>query len=216
MKSSPEAEGSVAGGEEEGDEHDVAEPEAEVLPPGEGRRHFDFDGVWHWHLALAIDDAVAHDDLGLHRHGQGRVEVAQLVVEEPAAYGGMTLGHGGAEVGHRVGGHDYDTLGRQRHEDGIGHEDGLRMDMRRCTVARFDDDGAGGAAGGECAEDEQDDKDAEPRDDAGDAADAVRVGTLGRRRSLWPLVIEWRRRVRMELVFFVHSGMGLFWWQYRD
>lgn len=157
MEPSPEAEEAIAKGEEENGEEDVAEPEAKMLPPGEGRRNLYLDGIWLGYLARAVDDAVACDDLGLHRHGEGRREVVQFVVEESAAYGGMALGDGGAEGGGSVRDGDHDALGRQGDENGVRHEYGVGMYVGRGAVACFDDDGACGATGREGTENEQQD-----------------------------------------------------------
>lgn len=117
------------GGDGEGDEHGVGKLESGTLPASEGLLHKSVHWIGHWNLALAIDDAVARDNLMLYGHGQRCVEVAQLVMEESAAYGSMALGHGGAQGGDGVGDGDHDALWRQGHKHGVRHEDGVGMNV---------------------------------------------------------------------------------------
>ena len=79
MEPSPETEGSVAGGEEEEGEEDVAEPETEVLVPGEGCGDFFYlRFIFLLKQGIGVTYVLLHD-------GEGGIHDGEPVQEEGSA-----------------------------------------------------------------------------------------------------------------------------------
>ena len=134
VEPSPEAKEAVASGKEEKGEEDVAEPEAEVLMPGEGRRDFDLDGV-------GLGDCVVRGDV------DGVVYLLLDVLRVPTV----------APLEHGVALHPFLQV------DGVVAKDAVALEVGEGEGVGADDlDGAGGGTGSEGefeegAEDESDD-----------------------------------------------------------
>lgn len=165
MEPSPEAEGSVAGGEEEKGEEDVAEPEAEVLPPGE----------WLFDILrnrVGLGNGVVCGDVN------GVVYLLLDVLRVPAV----------APLIHGVALHPFLQV------DGVVAKDAVALEVGEgdCVGADgLDDDGAGGGAGTEGEFEEGAEEECEEEgDDVGEAAvEGVFVGVVGVGGDVWEHVV---------------------------
>lgn len=175
VKLSPEAEEAVAGGEEEDDEEDGAEPEAELLVPGEGL--FDFLNDWVW-----LGDGVVRGDV------DGVVHLLLDVLRVPAV----------APLIHGVALHPFLQV------DGVALVDAVALEVGEVEGVGADGlDGAGGGAGTEGEfEDGAEEEGEEEGDDVGKATvEGVFVGVVGVGGDVWKHVVV--NVVHVDVVIFM-------------
>ena len=123
--------------------------DSELLPPGKWLLHFLHNGHFLRHFLLAIDDAVADGLLMLHGNGYGVLQGAQGMEEHSAADFCYALGVIGSQGVDGVRSQMLNNLRWQHDGYGVRHIDYFVMDVCRCAVAYFNEDGTGAPARGE-------------------------------------------------------------------